>query len=301
MISLDRFDMRSAVFVSLLTSHHASHHWQQEPNQQLNVAFSSSRCPIWKAELLTKGPLSNQTKWQGKWLRHKNHTSELERLCRHAGRHFFWKLRQKCKCIEWITRTQKQNRKSETNGTGAAFRKICSFYYYDDYYYYYYYHFYTTTAAAATTTTTATTSITTTIITTTTTSTTTTTITITTTITTTTTATTATITTTTTTNTTNYYYYYYFYYYYYYYYLLLLLLLPTTTTTITTITTITTTTTTTSTTTTTTGLLWRLRRLWQLRLRLDDASRLLPLMLPRLWLRLREFDEKSHGKSSRAG
>ena len=59
-ISLDKFDMRPPVFDSLLTSHHASHHWQQESNQQLNVAFSSSRCPIWKAELLTNGPLSNQ-------------------------------------------------------------------------------------------------------------------------------------------------------------------------------------------------------------------------------------------------
>ncbi|MCV6575999.1 MAG: hypothetical protein OIF58_09715, partial [Cohaesibacter sp.] len=51
MISLDKFDMRFAVFDSFLTSHHASHHLQQAPNQQLNVASSSSRCLIWKAEL----------------------------------------------------------------------------------------------------------------------------------------------------------------------------------------------------------------------------------------------------------
>ena len=65
--------------ISLLTLHHASYHWQQEPNHQLNVAFFSSRYAIWKAELLTKGPLSNQTKWQGKWLsrRTSHQTQEM--------------------------------------------------------------------------------------------------------------------------------------------------------------------------------------------------------------------------------
>ena len=95
-ISLDKFDMCSPVFDSFLTSHHASHHWQQEPNQQLNVAFFSSRCPIWKAELLTRGPLSNQTKWQGKWLSQRTSVA-ISRT------HGDWVV---FPCVDWISSTQ---------------------------------------------------------------------------------------------------------------------------------------------------------------------------------------------------
>ena len=41
MISVDKFDINA-----VLSLHHASHHWQQEPNPRLNVAFFSSRCLI---------------------------------------------------------------------------------------------------------------------------------------------------------------------------------------------------------------------------------------------------------------
>ena len=98
MISLDKFDTRSAFFDTFLTSHHASHHWQQEPNQQLNVAFSSSRCRIWKAQLLTKGLLSNQTKWQGKWLSQKTGVA----ISRTHGN---WVV---FPCADWISSTQCQ-------------------------------------------------------------------------------------------------------------------------------------------------------------------------------------------------
>ena len=105
-----------------------------------NTWISKSKCKMFNSiynTWISKSKCKMFNSIYNTWIS-QNHTSELER---HAGRHSFWKLRQKCKCIEWITRTQKQNRKSETKGTGAAFRKICCLYYYDDDYYHYHYHY----------------------------------------------------------------------------------------------------------------------------------------------------------------
>ena len=62
--SLGKSDVHCPTFDSVSSSHHASHHGQQEPIRQLK--FFSARCQVETIAVPTTGPLVNQTKWQGK-------------------------------------------------------------------------------------------------------------------------------------------------------------------------------------------------------------------------------------------
>ena len=59
MILVDKFDINA-----VLSSHHANHHWQQEPNPQLNLAFFSPGCQIEPSSLLPRmSPLEKGNFW----------------------------------------------------------------------------------------------------------------------------------------------------------------------------------------------------------------------------------------------
>lgn len=88
--SLGKSDVHCPTFDSVSSSHHASHHGQQEPIRQLK--FFSARCPVETIAVPTTGPLVNQTKWQGKWPNRKISiaTSQIDSCpCAQIIRFFF--------------------------------------------------------------------------------------------------------------------------------------------------------------------------------------------------------------------
>lgn len=111
-------DVHCPTFDSVSSSHHASHHGQQEPIRQLK--FFSSRCPVETIAVLTTGPLVNQTKWQGKWPNRKISiaTSQIDSCpCAQIIRFFFFPCPD-CAQPQWYRQRPKCTKNIFCQGSG---------------------------------------------------------------------------------------------------------------------------------------------------------------------------------------